>query len=594
MARGAATQSRSADGPAPFVEKIYQLVNDPELDHILSWSSRLPPGERSADLREENCFVVWQPDVFAHDILPTFTKSSNFCSFVRQLNGYGFAKVSPRLAAFSHPDFEEGQPDRIRLIRRRRVDKRRSRAGAGARRKGGQSEASASDPSASPPAGPALAHATVHGTRNGGGGALSARSARGPAVAAGTRQRAAEEDEAAESEGLHLRRANAALEEENASLRAHLDRLRYGFHDAVTALSSVHKLASLEGAAEAVVDSFANRQLALFGTAAAEGGVAAGESLSVRLIHLASKAYTPTAIASHTSQQPPAALAQGGGARVRERPPVKAEQELDAGEGSGGAGEKPLKSRRWVAEGGVAQSAGVVQEPWSGGGALGDGVSPSESDTPPNMTVADGGGAGTARTTASRVEATADRVYATHTVRGVGCSDEAECMWHGHLAPVQLGSSLAAAEEDAVLSGMCFGSAPPPTAPRTPLPGDLGELAFNYSVDQLMAMDGWPQAGAARSGADAVGAPSQALAPASAQSQAQAQWQAQSQAQTQTQAPRQESDSVLDAFLVDGGGPATPGAELGFVGEGREVDALSGELRMMSPSGTPFSLHGGT
>lgn len=592
MARGAATQSRGGEEPAPFVEKIYELVNDPALDHVLSWASRLPRGERVSDLREEKCFVVWKPDVFAHEILPTFTKSSNFCSFVRQLNGYGFAKVSPRLAAFSHPDFEENQPDRIRLIRRRRAEKRRTRGGGGPGQKSrprSTSEASVTDPTTTPSAGPALAHATVHGTRQGRPGPELDQPGHRAAVAAGTRQ----QGRRSESEVQQLRRANAALEDEVADLRAHLDRLRYGFHDAVTALSSVHKLASLQGTAEAVLDSFANRQLALFGASAAEGDVAAGESLFVRLIHLASRAYTPTAITPRAGRS--AAPAHGPGARVRERPPFKVEQELDGREGGGAGREKPMKSPRWAA-GGVPQFAGLNQGPWPGGGLLTNAASPSESDTPPGTVAA--GRTGAARTTASRVEATADRVYATHAVRGVGGGDVTVPMWHGHVAPVQLGSSLAAAEEDAVLTGMCFGAAPPPTAPRTPLPGDLGDLALNYSVDQLMAMDDWAEPGPASSGADLVGAPSQALAPASSQAQAQAGAQAQTQAQTEGQGPL--PDALVDSFLVDGyrGDTASapePGPELDAVaGAGREVDALTGELRMMSPSGTPSALHGGT
>lgn len=62
--------------PAPFLTKTYQLVDDPNTDHIVSW------GEDDAT------FVVWRPPEFARDLLPNYFKHNNFSSFVRQLNTY--------------------------------------------------------------------------------------------------------------------------------------------------------------------------------------------------------------------------------------------------------------------------------------------------------------------------------------------------------------------------------------------------------------------------------------------------------------------------------------------------------------------------
>lgn len=60
----------------PFLSKTFDLVNDPNLDHIISWG---PSGES---------FVVWDPVEFARFILPRNFKHNNFSSFVRQLNTY--------------------------------------------------------------------------------------------------------------------------------------------------------------------------------------------------------------------------------------------------------------------------------------------------------------------------------------------------------------------------------------------------------------------------------------------------------------------------------------------------------------------------
>lgn len=62
--------------PAPFLTKTYQLVDDPQTDHIVSWGD------------DETTFVVWRPPEFARDLLPNFFKHNNFSSFVRQLNTY--------------------------------------------------------------------------------------------------------------------------------------------------------------------------------------------------------------------------------------------------------------------------------------------------------------------------------------------------------------------------------------------------------------------------------------------------------------------------------------------------------------------------
>ncbi|KAL6185678.1 hypothetical protein ACLB2K_041806 [Fragaria x ananassa] len=63
-------------GPAPFLLKTYDMVDDSATDEIVSWSSN------------KKSFVVWNPPEFARLLLPTYFKHNNFSSFIRQLNTY--------------------------------------------------------------------------------------------------------------------------------------------------------------------------------------------------------------------------------------------------------------------------------------------------------------------------------------------------------------------------------------------------------------------------------------------------------------------------------------------------------------------------
>ncbi|KAJ4753337.1 Heat stress transcription factor A3 [Rhynchospora pubera] len=92
----------------PFLSKTYDIVDDPSVDTVVSWD---PAGKS---------FVVWDPHLFERVVLPCKFKHSNFSSFVRQLNTYGFRKISVDRWEFSNEWFLRGNKQLLKSINRRR------------------------------------------------------------------------------------------------------------------------------------------------------------------------------------------------------------------------------------------------------------------------------------------------------------------------------------------------------------------------------------------------------------------------------------------------------------------------------------------
>ncbi|KAJ2662655.1 Flocculation suppression protein [Coemansia sp. RSA 1200] len=102
---------------AAFVSKLYAMVADKNTDALISWSA------------EGDSFKVTDPVEFARQVLPAYFKHGNWQSFVRQLNMYGFHKISDlayggifgdaQLWMFKHYSFRRGELKQLQNIKRR-------------------------------------------------------------------------------------------------------------------------------------------------------------------------------------------------------------------------------------------------------------------------------------------------------------------------------------------------------------------------------------------------------------------------------------------------------------------------------------------
>ena len=79
----------------------------------------------------KDSFIVRNCEHFAQ-LLPRYYKTTNYTSFVRQLNMYGFKKLKlgRGVGEFIHPNFSQGNLEEIKLIKRRQVIKSSAKANA--------------------------------------------------------------------------------------------------------------------------------------------------------------------------------------------------------------------------------------------------------------------------------------------------------------------------------------------------------------------------------------------------------------------------------------------------------------------------------
>lgn len=101
----------------PFPQKLYEMLdyiatsNEPGLAEIISWQ---PHGR---------CFIVRKPKEFANTVLPRFFQQKKYASFQRQLNLYGFNRITkgPDRGSYYHELFLRGKKFLCRGINRIKI-----------------------------------------------------------------------------------------------------------------------------------------------------------------------------------------------------------------------------------------------------------------------------------------------------------------------------------------------------------------------------------------------------------------------------------------------------------------------------------------
>lgn len=99
-----------------FILKLWKMINDPQCDNHIAWSD------------DGRSFIITDPPKFAQELSKYF-KHNNLSSFIRQLNMYGFRKVTTIENSglhmgtedlhFYHLDFVKGEPERLENIKRK-------------------------------------------------------------------------------------------------------------------------------------------------------------------------------------------------------------------------------------------------------------------------------------------------------------------------------------------------------------------------------------------------------------------------------------------------------------------------------------------
>lgn len=98
-----------------FPKRLYSIINDSKNHQYINW---IENGEQ---------FIIFNPSEFAEKILiKKELGTSNYSSFIRQLNIYDFHKIKNKTKdqkndVFFHKYFIRNNPDVLKLIKRKKI-----------------------------------------------------------------------------------------------------------------------------------------------------------------------------------------------------------------------------------------------------------------------------------------------------------------------------------------------------------------------------------------------------------------------------------------------------------------------------------------
>ncbi|XP_075168727.1 heat shock factor isoform X3 [Haematobia irritans] len=111
------TFGETGAGVPAFLAKLWRLVEDPETNNLICWS------------KDGRSFIIQNQAQFARELLPLNYKHNNMASFIRQLNMYGFHKITSidngglkfdrDEMEFTHPCFKRNCPYLLEHIKRK-------------------------------------------------------------------------------------------------------------------------------------------------------------------------------------------------------------------------------------------------------------------------------------------------------------------------------------------------------------------------------------------------------------------------------------------------------------------------------------------
>ena len=112
----AGSQPSPTETPA-FLFKLWKVLEVAEYSQYISWS------------KNGHSFIIFDQNLFSQFVLPNFFKHSHFTSFVRQLNMYGFRKLTnmtftsltpgQEAMEFHHPKFIQGHAELLGFVKRK-------------------------------------------------------------------------------------------------------------------------------------------------------------------------------------------------------------------------------------------------------------------------------------------------------------------------------------------------------------------------------------------------------------------------------------------------------------------------------------------